>query len=233
MKLLKQRMLFLSQSLLKPRETGAISPSSTYLAAAMAKEISLQNQGYVLELGGGTGSLTRGLLAHGIDPKKLIIIEKNPIMVKELKHKFPECQIEAADAQDLSFLRHDIEMNASTAPPTIESIISGLPLRSLPKNIGHAILTSAFSLLPNHGKFIQFTYGMRSPVPEDLLLKHDMQTIKKKWILKNFPPATVWVYQKEVATAHPPIFRSKKIHDYNAMQAPDSIDTEETTDLIS
>jgi phosphatidylethanolamine/phosphatidyl-N-methylethanolamine N-methyltransferase len=202
MKLFKQRMLFLTQSFLKPRETGAVSPSSCYLAAAMAKEIYLKDHSSVIELGGGTGSLTRGLLAHGIDPKRLIIIEKNPIMTKELKDKFPTCQIEEADAQDLTFLANGLNLSDTHSAKAISSIISGLPLRSLPKIVGNAILNSAFSLLPEHGRFIQFTYGIRSPVCEKLLLKHQMKILKKTWVLKNFPPATVWVYEKQNSLSH-------------------------------
>ena len=197
MKLFKQRILFLTQSFLKPRQTGAISPSSSFLAAAMAKEIYLTHQGYIMELGGGTGSLTRGLLSHGIHAERLIIIEKNPLMVRELKKKFPTCLIQEADAQHLKTLMLKDSFKNSLIDSPIQSIISGLPLRSLPRSVGESILSAAFSLLPTKGRFIQFTYGLKSPAPEALLIKYNMQVLKKTLILWNFPPATVWVYEKQ------------------------------------
>ena len=207
MKLLKQRLFFLTQSLLKPRQTGAISPSSSYLASAMAQEIYLKSDANsIMELGGGTGSLTKGLLAYGINPEKLIIVEKNPLMVRELRKKFPTCHIKEADAQNLTSLviQQDSDKTSLRTNPShqngfnsfIDSIISGLPLRSLPQTISEKILIAAFSLLPPQGRFIQFTYGLRSPVPEALLTTHRMRVLKKNLILKNFPPATIWVYEK-------------------------------------
>ncbi len=187
----KQRLLFFIQSCLKPREVGAVSPSSSFLAKAMAKEIAPEKMGdLTLELGGGTGSLTRGLLLHGIDPKKLMIIEKNPVMALELRKKFPDCDIKEFDAQSLEALAKKESISL------LSSIVSGLPLRSLPKTVRDNILNSAFSLLAYQGRFIQFTYGFKSPVPEELLLKHQIKILKKVWIFHNFPPATVWVYEK-------------------------------------
>jgi phosphatidylethanolamine/phosphatidyl-N-methylethanolamine N-methyltransferase len=193
MKKFNQRLLFLSQSLLKPRQMGAISPSSSFLASAMAKEIYLTHDRYVMELGGGTGSLTTGLLSHGTQAERLIIIEKNPVMVRELKKKFPACLVQEADAQHIESLR----VLKDPFIREIDSIISGLPLRSLPKTTGECIVSSAFSLLPHKGRFIQFTYGLKSPISGNLLTKHHMKVLKKTLILRNFPPATVWVYEKQ------------------------------------
>jgi phosphatidylethanolamine/phosphatidyl-N-methylethanolamine N-methyltransferase len=189
MNAIKQRFLFLLQSFLKPRQMGAISPSSSRLSHAMVNAISPNHSGFVLELGGGTGSLTRQLLLQ-VDPKKLIVMENNRVMANQLRKKFPICNIIELDAQGLSAFAKSKEISS------LNSIFSGLPLRSLPQKVRDTILHSAFALLSPQGRFIQFTYGFKSPVPQKLLDQHHLRVFKKIFVLQNLPPATVWVYEK-------------------------------------
>ena len=54
--------VFFGLWLQKPLQIAAVCPSSTRAAKAMARLVDLARPGPVLELGAGTGSLTRGLL---------------------------------------------------------------------------------------------------------------------------------------------------------------------------
>ncbi len=175
-----------------PRNIGAIAPSSRLLGQAIAAEINLERPGVIIELGGGTGALTRALLNSGIDPKRLIVIEQNPNFIKLLKKQFTHSLILEADAQNLAQV---LKQNNITE---VNSIVSGIPLRSLSKRALINIIKSSLSVLPIDSAFIQFTYGLRSPIPLKLIHEHlnlfSIKTSHRIW--RNIPPARIWVYSR-------------------------------------
>lgn len=53
----------------------------------------------------------------------------------------------------------------------------------------------AFELLPPGAPFIQFSYALVPPIPAE----PELFSIERSgWILRNLPPARVWVYRKTV-----------------------------------
>src|SRR5262245_39932479 len=82
---------FIKVMITNPRETGAIIPSSKHLAEVMASQV--LRQGNILELGAGTGVVTRELLRLGIPPQQIIVIEHAHDFVKNLRSQFPEIRI--------------------------------------------------------------------------------------------------------------------------------------------
>lgn len=180
-------LVFLRELLSHPKAMGAALPSSNKLARTIARQIPLNNYHQVVELGGGTGVITAGLLAHGIDPKKLIIIERSLALSKHLNKRFPELHVINGDARDLKQL-----LNTETIPP-VDIIVSGLPLRSLPSATVKTIGEQIERVLTPQGLFVQFTYGLFSkPLPPSLHL----QCIYSKHVWWNLPPARVDVFCK-------------------------------------
>ena len=55
-----------------PFKIGAVAVSSPELAAAMARHIPNRAEGYVVELGGGTGPVTRAILECGVARNRLV-----------------------------------------------------------------------------------------------------------------------------------------------------------------
>ena len=156
----------------------------------MADQINQDESGVIIELGGGTGSLTKGLLEAGIDPKRLLIFEVNPQMSKVLKKNFPECQVLNKSATHLSQVLREHNIH------DVNCIVSGLPLLSLPSYIRDKIILNIFKVLKPHQKFIQFTYSWKSPLPPKTA---EHATCKGKAVGKvwgNVPPATVWTFSK-------------------------------------
>ena len=81
--------LFLKRWASNPRRIGAILPSAKPLARNMARA-SLEvryGRGPVVELGPGTGSVTRALLASGIAEEKLVLIERDRELCRWLEHR--------------------------------------------------------------------------------------------------------------------------------------------------
>src|SRR5450631_34270 len=101
---LNDSTLFLREWLVNPQRTGAVAPSSPKLAAAMARWFPRDPESFVLELGPGTGAVTKALISHGLREEKLVAIEFNPKMAALLHEKYPRAQIIAGDAWRLDEL---------------------------------------------------------------------------------------------------------------------------------
>jgi phosphatidylethanolamine/phosphatidyl-N-methylethanolamine N-methyltransferase len=189
-KVIPRKMLFLSQWLARPREIGAISPSSPFLARAMVSQV-LSVSGPIIELGAGTGSITRELIHSSIAPEQLLVIENSPKMVEQLKSQFPQIQIIQADAVHLKSVLHRQGMGQPGA------ILSSLPLLSLPTRKRLQILAQIASVLPLDGRLIQFSYSPFSPISKNLMQRLAFTGQRVKFVPFNVPPASVWLYQKQ------------------------------------
>ncbi len=166
-----------------PRSIGAVIPSSHYLAESMSRCISKSETGLILELGPGTGAITKGILKSGISASHLMALEISPHLAEYLKQNFPEITVIQGDATQLSKL---------VANKKFDTIISSLPLRSLPKSDLNKILQEIPKVLSQQGKFIQFTYAIFS---REKFLPRNYQ-LKKSFIeWRNIPPARVSVFE--------------------------------------
>ena len=121
----------------QPASTGAIAPSTRGLSEAMARAIEFRKPGIVIELGGGTGAITRALLDSGLPPEDLVVVERNKRLYRLLRRRFPHVRILLADAASLD------EALGREALGTISAVVSGLPLLSLPRKTRDAVLASA------------------------------------------------------------------------------------------
>ncbi len=72
-----RRHHFLAAWVRSPLKIGALLPRSRGLANAMAAEVDVKKPGVIIELGGGTGAVTHALLASGIPPERLVVIERD------------------------------------------------------------------------------------------------------------------------------------------------------------
>jgi len=183
----REQMLFLSRWVKNPLKMGSVAPSSKFLAKAMA-EVALQHPSdIVVELGGGTGSFTEALLRAGVSEKNLYVVEIDPKLCQYLKVRFPHLAIIQGDAQNLQ------QVLPASIQGKIGSIISGMPFLSMPSKVRHAILESCLHVLKPGGNFVQFTYGLKSSLPDQEL---GLNKERMGYIFRNFPPATVWRYWK-------------------------------------
>lgn len=166
-----------------PRSIGAVIPSSHYLAESMSQCISKSETGFILELGPGTGAITKGILKSGISATNLTALEISSQLAEQLKKNIPEITVIHGDATQLS--KH-------VENKKFDTIISSLPLRSLPKSDLDKILQEIPKVLSEQGKFIQFTYaifGREKFLPEN----YELEKSFIEW--RNVPPARVDVFK--------------------------------------
>ena len=183
---LEDEARFLKSWLENPLKTGAVAPSGKVLAARMAASIDPVIPGPIVELGPGTGPVTQALLARGIDPKRLYLVEYSADFVKLLKQRFPLVNIIQGDAYSLTDT-----LRPHVSEP-ISAIVSSLPLLTRPEKERARLLQTAFNVLLPGSPFVQFTYMNPSPIP----LAPGFTANVSRRIWKNLPPARVWTYRR-------------------------------------
>ena len=75
---LDDEVRFIRSWLEKPLAIGAVTPSGRVLARTMARYVDTRIPGPVIELGPGTGPVTEALVARGVHPSRLVLVEFNP-----------------------------------------------------------------------------------------------------------------------------------------------------------
>ena len=191
-------LTFLARWLRSPRQIGAIAPSSRYLARAIARQIpraAFAGGAPVVELGGGTGSITQGLLEAGLAPERLFVIERDRHLAELLRHRFPRATVLCGDAEAMPALLAPLGVDHAAA------VVSGLPLLLFSDEARARLIESAFALLGTEGPLIQFTYGAKSPVPAR---PHGLVAKRSALVLRNFPPASVWTYRRAAYVSERP-----------------------------
>ncbi len=174
-----------------PGRIGAVSPSGRFLARAMARSIDPNGTGLVVELGPGTGPVSDALIERGIAPERLILVEYEQGFCDLLRRRFPRARVVRGDAYRLA------DTLAVVAGGPVGAVVWSLPLLNRPDMDRRALLEQAFELMGPDGQFVQFTYGLTSPIPlrrapgrPAFIADVDGPV----WL--NLPPARVWRYRR-------------------------------------
>jgi phosphatidylethanolamine/phosphatidyl-N-methylethanolamine N-methyltransferase len=171
-----------------PLAVGAVAPSGRLLAKLMTDGIAPGAR--VIELGAGTGTVTRAILESGVAPCDLLVVEQNRRFAATLKRGFPLCEVIVADALSLATYLHRLR-------GSVDFVVSGLPLLLFGKQRKQRLLEAAFSMLTAQGCFHQFTYAGRCslgrPLLKSLRLRKSLIGISPL----NIPPAFVYKIKRD------------------------------------
>jgi phosphatidylethanolamine/phosphatidyl-N-methylethanolamine N-methyltransferase len=184
--------LFVRRWLANPFKIGAIVPSAPALARRMARQTEYKDGEVVVELGPGTGAVTRALLKAGVAEEHLVLVERDQHMYDFLKTRFPQATLILGDARQLDQI----------LPPCwvgkVSTVVSSLPLMGLPGSVRDDIVNAAFTVMSEGGHFVQYTYGLFSPIP-----RKQLGLVGKKVAFAgvNLPPASVWRYNRPTVSA--------------------------------
>ena len=185
--------LFLKRWLRRPFAMGAVVPSGRLLAQAVARRTVSEiahRDGHVIELGAGTGQVTKALLAAGIPAERLALVERDPELASFLRRHFRGPRIIEGDAARLPRLL------AANKIEKVAVVVSSLPLLSLPGEVVTGIVHSVFEALPRGAALVQFTYGPTPPVPRGLRENLHLVGARGRRIWRNVPPAVVWTFRR-------------------------------------
>jgi phospholipid N-methyltransferase len=203
--------LFLKEFWRNYHTTGAILPSGRWLADALARYVTPSNTPRkILEVGPGTGPVTRCIAWKMGQADKLDLVELNDAFVEQLRHAMtvePGLQRVAPRTR----IMH-CAIQSLPAEPTYDVIISGLPLNNFSVELVDEILKTLWGLLKPGGTLSFFEYiAIRyaktlvsgraertrlrgiSRVLQSVLGPHE---IRRDWVWPNIPPAWVHHVQK-------------------------------------
>ena len=187
---------FLKEFILHPRNTGAVAPSSRWLARAMLRAVEPDRGGVFVEYGPGLGSFTREALrvfgAPGPDgadsTRRFFAIEINPSFVKDLRGRFPALSIHEGCASRVG------DFCGEEGVDGVDGIISGLPWAAFPGELQDKLLEPMKAVMRPGARFTTFAYvhALRLPAAKRFREKlgnlfPEVRASRVVW--RNFPPA--------------------------------------------
>jgi len=176
--------LFVARWLANPLQMGSVVPSSPALCRRVVQQVRRGPDEWVLELGAGTGVVSRALLDGGLPPERLAVLEIVPDLADHLRARLPSVEVIEGDARALPDLvprgRHG----------RIGTVICGIPMVLLPLAEQRRFIDAIAAVAPGRG-FLHYSYCATSPLPHR---KHGLAARREAWTPLNVPPASVWRY---------------------------------------
>lgn len=177
--------LFFRRWMANPLQMGSVVPSSRDLCRRVAANAHAGPGEAIIELGAGTGVVTRELLRSAVPAERLFVVEIVRDMANHLRAELPAAA-------------HVIEGDARHLPALIPSewhgrigtVVVGIPLVLLPLAEQRRFVDAIEAVAPGRG-FILYTYCITSPLPWKKL---GLVAKREAWTPLNFPPASVFRY---------------------------------------
>lgn len=196
--------------------TGAVLPSSRFLARAMTQPLRERSSPKrVLEVGPGTGAVTRYITPHIGPQDRFDLVEINDRFADLLRQRF-ESDPRYHPAKDRSQI-HVCPLQEFRSEAPYDTIISGLPFNNFSAALVGELVDACFQLLAPGGTFTFFEYMYIRPLKRAVLrgaeqerltaIEHLLQDrfqqhrFRRNWVFVNVPPAWVQHLQKEPRSA--------------------------------
>ncbi|MCF6369341.1 phospholipid N-methyltransferase PmtA [Rhizobium halophilum] len=170
-----------------PKSVGAVLPTSSVTARRMASVIEPSSGLPVLELGPGTGIITKAIMKRGVAPENIVSIEYSTDFYQHLTRTLPAVNFINGDAFDLDRTLADWEGRQ------FDAVISAIPMLSFPMERRIALLEDLLDRMPSGRPVVQITYSPISPIdarPDRFHIRH------LDFVVRNIPPAQLWVYSR-------------------------------------
>jgi phospholipid N-methyltransferase len=187
---------FVAEALLNFPTVAAISPSSSYLAAAMLEPLALARTSVALEFGAGTGVITRALLEQLPPHATLLVFEINPRFFDCLRQSISDPRVvlinSSAEHLDLELRRRGIKQ--------VDTVTSSLGLAFMPERDRQALFQRLAPFLHPKSVFTQFQYIHGLQFVSGRLCRFDLRplldqyfnSVQSKIVWRNLPPAFVF-----------------------------------------
>ncbi len=173
---------FFGGFLKNPLRTGAVTPSSPFLARKMLQGIDFAHVDTVVELGPGTGPFTKELVRRMRPGTKLILVELNPDFAQKLERRFGgKVHVENVSAERID------DVLAKHGSDRADLIVCGLAFPVMPAGVRETIMEAITKHVGRGTIFRMFSY-----VPgriSKIFPQTRFRRLSKTWL--NVPPATV------------------------------------------
>ena len=185
---MNENLQFLQAFLKNPLKVGAIVPSSPELAAEMLDGIKPDAENIVLELGVGTGAITKYLSEVIPNRNSYLGIELDRDLVRSLNRRFPDLNIVCGNASDA------YSIHADSGLGKVRFVVCCLPFVSLPKEVSESVLAEIEKFMDEGCIFriIQNAHGYYLPPARKLreyLKSRYGRSQRSPLVMKNLPPS--------------------------------------------
>jgi len=186
---MKDENIQLLQAFLKnPGKVGSITPSSPELAAKMLQGVRPDADNIVLELGVGTGAITKYLEQIIPDRNSYLGIELDSELVENLQAGHPNLNVLCANAMDA------YEIHRKSGLGKVRYLVCCLPFVSLPKEVTERVLSEVEKFMQEGCELRMFQYAHGYYLPPAIKIREFLRdrygkSKRSQLILKNMPPA--------------------------------------------
>ena len=181
-------LVFFQEFLKHPLQIGSIIPSSRFLERRIVEAAHVKSVNVIIELGPGTGGVTRAILQAMPQHAKLLSIEINShfnTMVRKIDDNRLIAHL--GSAGDLEEIMSTYDLSAPNA------IISGIPFSTLSHSAGSQILETVSSLLAPSGRFVAYQVSDRVAT----LCQPFLGTGQMSTEFFNIPPMRIFEWVKD------------------------------------
>lgn len=185
---MKENLQFLQAFLKNPTKVGAIAPSSPELAQTMCSGLKPDEDNIILELGVGTGAITKHLEPILPNRDSYLGLELDEKLYHALRLTFPDLHIVQGNASDAYNIHKESGLG------NVKYLVCCLPFVSLPKTVAEEIYKQIDMFMDDGCTLRLFQYAHGYYLPPALKLRERMRnrygkSKRSPLVLKNVPPA--------------------------------------------
>ena len=187
-----EHVSFFGKFLRKPTRMGAVVPSSEDLGRRITEGIDLERARSIVELGPGTGAITRFIAERAAPDAAVMAVEIDDAFARGVQARFPRVRVVHGSADRLPEY-----LNGTPA----DCIVSGLPWAAFPCSEQSRILEAVLQGLRPGGWFATFAYLHAAWLPGGVRFRRKLedgfsvvQSSTAVW--NNVPPAFVYRCRK-------------------------------------
>jgi len=185
---MKENIQFLQAFLKHPLTVGAIAPSSPELAKAMMADVEASEDRIVIELGVGTGAITKAIEKGIPNDRSYLGIEVDNELVNALHQRFEDLSIVCGSACETYAIHKESGLGKAGY------ILCCLPFVTLPAEVGKRVLAEIEKFMDEGCTFRTFQYAHGYYTPAAIKLREFMRkrygkSKRSALVVKNVPPA--------------------------------------------
>jgi phospholipid N-methyltransferase len=189
------RIAFLREFLRHPQQIASIVPSSRFLERRVVEVAAVSSAHTVVELGAGTGGITRAILRAMRADATLMAVEVNPSFCTFLRRmQADRLIVHRGNALEL---REAIALHGLSAP---DVVISGIPFSTMSRSTGAKIIESVAAVLKPGGCFVAYQISAQVHALASPLLGAAQVAVE----FLNIPPMRIYRWQKDADVSDSP-----------------------------
>lgn len=180
---------FVKAAVRRPLEVSTVFPTSRALADRLLSYLGERELDRVVELGPGTGAITKYLAPFLPHPERYVGLEINPNMVRFLQESFPQLRFETASGERIAEI---------AGVGSVDAVVSSLPWTLIPVELQERMLIEIVRSLKPGGVFLTYvclnaTWYPKAQAFHRFLRQHFSSVRKSPVEWRNIPPAFVYI----------------------------------------